>query len=229
MSERTSEEQRRLNNARTRAVNQAKRGEVKLIREGRGTRDWTQAQQREWLRTGRCRGIKGHHMKDVSTHPEYAGDRNNIQMLNGREHLAAHGGNFKNKTNGYYNPDTGRIKSFGENPPTRPADRALSAPLSKQSVKYNLTMRKRAEAQKTAAQRLKAEGKLQGASRARVPKAPEKTDSKTLARSRAVGTTSERASTQSRTLARDRARSSSAPSKSSGKGESRSHSKGHSH
>lgn len=228
MSKRTSEEQRRLNNARTRAVNQAKRDEVKLVREGRGTRDWTQAQQREWLRTGRCKDIKGHHMKDVSNHPEYAGDRNNIQMLNSKEHLAAHGGDFKNKTNGYYNPNTGRIKSFGENPPTKPMDKALSNPLSKQSIKYNLTMRKRAEAQKAEAQKLKAEGKLQKASRARTPETLEKTDSKTLARSRASGTASEKASTLSKTLASARARSSSAPSKSS-KGELHSHSKSHSH
>ena len=120
MGKLTSEEQRQLNNARTRAVNQAKRDEVKLIREGKGTRDWTSAQQKEWLQTGKCHGIKGHHMKNVSDYPRYAGDKNNIQLLNSKEHLAAHSGDFKNKTNGYYNPDTGRISSFGSNPPSRP-------------------------------------------------------------------------------------------------------------
>ena len=47
---------------------------------------------------------EGHHVLNVSDHPEYAGDYRNIQALvrsNG-EHLAAHGGDYNNETNKYY-------------------------------------------------------------------------------------------------------------------------------
>lgn len=47
---------------------------------------------------------EGHHMLNVHDHPEYAGDYRNIQALarsNG-EHLAAHGGDFHNETDQYY-------------------------------------------------------------------------------------------------------------------------------
>lgn len=52
---------------------------------------------------------EGHHMLNVSDHPEYAGDYRNIQALarsNG-EHLAAHGRNYNNETNQYYDLDKG--------------------------------------------------------------------------------------------------------------------------
>lgn len=230
MSKPLSEEQRRLNNARTRAVNQAKRDEVALIKEGKGTRDWTPAQQKEWIQTGKCEGFKGHHMKDVSTYPEYAGDRHNIQMLNAEEHLKAHGGNFRNSTNGYYNPDTGRFRSFGNNPPSKPKAQDLSNPISERAVKYNETMRKNAEAQKSEARKLKAEGSTERASKARAPEkhaAPEKTDSKTLEKSRAAAAAPESASTQSKTLAKDRARATA--SESSATGRTHAHKKTHSH
>ena len=70
----TEEERtRELNNARRRAVNQARKDEAELVREGKGTRNWTPEQQREWIRTGSCKGYKGHHMLNVNEHPEYAG------------------------------------------------------------------------------------------------------------------------------------------------------------
>ena len=231
MSKSLSDEQRELNNARTRAVNQAKREEVSLIKEGKGTRDWTPDQQREWLQTGKCHDIKGHHMKDVSTYPEYAGEKNNIQMLTSKEHLAAHRGDYKNTTNGYYNPDTGRIKDFGENPPTKPRTEKLSEPLSERSVKYNTTMRKNAEAQKAEAKKLKSEGKIENNSKARVPEknSIEKTDSKTLAYSRKNASGSETNSTQSKTLSKERSKVSATKKNTTSTGETHTHKKTHSH
>lgn len=231
MSKTSSDEQRKLNNARTRAVNQAKREEVALIKEGKGTRDWTPEQQREWLKTGKCHDIKGHHMKDVSTYPEYAGDKNNIQLLTKEEHLAAHHGDFKNTTNGYYNPKTGRTKDFGENPPSKPKPEKLSEPLSERSVKYNATKRKTADAQKAEAKKLKSEGKIENHSKAKVPDkhASEKTDSKTLARNRKKPSDSESNSTQSKTLSRERAKDSAAKKHTPDPGETHAHKRTHSH
>lgn len=212
MSKSLSDEQRELNNARIRAVNQAKRDEVALIKKGMGTRDWTTAQQKEWLQTGKCHDIEGHHMKDVSTYPEYAGDKNNIQMLNSKEHFAAHRRDYKNTTNGYYDPNTNKIKEFGEKPPTAPKAEKLSSPLSERAVKYNTTMRKNAEAQKAEAKKLKSEGKIESSSKARKPEKStiEKTDSKTLASCRKNTSVSKSNSTQSKTLSRDRSTASSA-------------------
>ena len=222
----STEEQRRLNNERTRAVNQAKRDEVALIKEGKGTRDWTREQQKEWLQTGKCHGIKGHHMKDVSNHPEYAGDKNNIQLLDKNEHLAAHRGDYKNSTNGYYNPKTGRINDFGNNPPTKPKAERLSDPLSERSVKYNSTMRKNADAQKAEAKKRAAEGKNQKNSKGRVP---ENTDSKTLSKTRNNPSTAKKStSTESKTLANNRAKSGKSKPEET-KGETHSHKIRHSH
>ena len=232
MSKPKTEDQHELNKIRTRAVNQAKRDEVELVREGKGTRDWTPDQQREWLRTGKCEGIKGHHMKDVSNHPEYAGDRNNIQMLTHKEHYDAHGGNYKNSTNGYYNPKTGKTMDFGDSPPHKPAPQKLSNPLSERSVKYNTTMKRNADAQKAEARKLKAVGETKAASKAHVPEKrsiPEKTDSKTLSRDREKTPAREAASSESKTLNRDRAKSASETSKRPSSGESHSHRMSHSH
>ena len=206
------EEQHELNLSRTRAVNQAKREEAALIRKGLGTRDWTPVQQREWLQTGRCADIKGHHMKDVTTHPEFAGDKNNIQMLTHKEHYDAHGGNYQNSTNGYYNPATGRTRDFGDNPPTKPPVQKLSNPLSERAVKYNTTLHRNAEAQKAEARKLKSEGLVDARGKAHSPEKHtmlEKTDSKTLERDRSGALTSEKHSSQSKTLTNDRSRSAS--------------------
>ena len=112
MSRRTSDSNK--------AIASAWLNEQKLVREGRGTRDWTPQQQRDILDRGKAydingKAFEGHHMKSAERFPEYQGDEENIQFLARLEHLDAHNGNFQNPTNGYYNPHTGETKGFGAN------------------------------------------------------------------------------------------------------------------
>lgn len=94
--------------------------EQQLIREGKGTRDWTPEQQQNILDRGKAYGddgkaFEGHHMKSAEKFPEYQGNPENIQFLSRTEHFAAHDGNFQNPTNGFFNPATGEVKDFGLN------------------------------------------------------------------------------------------------------------------
>ena len=107
------------------AIRDAWANEVELVRQGRGTRDWTVSQQEELLRTGKVSGFEGQHMMDKSNHPEYAGDKNNIQFLTYEEHFyGAHDGNFRNETDGRYDPATGEMHPFtsGEAPTQKVID-----------------------------------------------------------------------------------------------------------
>ena len=102
------------------AVNQAWLNEQQLVNKGQGTRDWTPDQQRDILERGRAydedgRAFEGHHMKSVECYPEYQSDPGNIQFLTRKEHKAAHLGDFRIPTNGYYDPLTGKTKDFGAN------------------------------------------------------------------------------------------------------------------
>jgi hypothetical protein len=61
-------------------------------------------------------------MKSATEYPDFAGDPDNIQFLKGRnmdvnEHINAHGGNYHNPTNGYYDPKTGKKVDFGDSVP----------------------------------------------------------------------------------------------------------------
>lgn len=103
------------------AVRGAREREQQLVREGKGTRDWTPEQQRSILENGKAydeygKAFEGHHMKSAECHPEYQGDAGNIQFLTRTEHRDAHGGNFQNPTNGYYNPVTRVTTDFGDRP-----------------------------------------------------------------------------------------------------------------
>ncbi len=66
------------------------------------SRVWSKGEIDELLSTGKVRGYQGHHMKSVKGYPELAGDPHNIQFLNRRDHLRAHGGNFRNITHGRF-------------------------------------------------------------------------------------------------------------------------------
>ena len=93
--------------------------EQDLVREGKGTRDWTQEQQQDILDRGKAydedgKAFHGQHMKSVEKYPEYQGDPNNIQFLTKAEHLEAHQGNWQNPTNWYYDPVSKRFVAFGE-------------------------------------------------------------------------------------------------------------------
>lgn len=108
-----SESQRSLQSERQSAVDKAWAAEVELIRAGKGTRQWTVAEQKELLGTGRVEGYHGHHMQSVKTHPENAGNKDNIQFLSYDEHInGAHKGNTRNSTDGYYDPQTGQMHEF---------------------------------------------------------------------------------------------------------------------
>lgn len=103
----------------SKAVRKAAKKEQELVRQGKGTRDWTPSQQKDILARGRAyddNGVAfdGHHMKSVEAYPEYQGDPDNIQFLSKEEHKAAHQGSFLNSSNGYYDPQTGLILDFGE-------------------------------------------------------------------------------------------------------------------
>ncbi|MEN3747981.1 RHS repeat-associated core domain-containing protein [Sphingomonas sp. HF-S3] len=81
-----------------------------LVQEtGRGTVNWTAAQRRELLKTGKVRGFTGHHINNAATAPDWEGDPRNIRFLkNGRrglpnDHLYSkqgHRGSWQNSTKG---------------------------------------------------------------------------------------------------------------------------------
>lgn len=120
MSRRTSEA--------SRAVRAAWQKEQELVSAGNGTRDWTPEQQKEILELGKAyyhsedpndsndgKAFEGHHMKSAETYPEYQGDPENIQFLSRPEHLEAHGGDYRNPANGYFDPVTKIMRDFGDN------------------------------------------------------------------------------------------------------------------
>lgn len=102
------------------AIAIAWQNEQQLVREGKGTRDWTPEQQQDILNIGKAydddgKALEGHHMKSVAQYPDYQGNPDNIQFLTRSEHCEAHNGKFQNPTNGYFNPVTGETHDFGEN------------------------------------------------------------------------------------------------------------------
>lgn len=92
--------------------------EQDLVRNGKGTRDWTQEQQQDILDRGKAydedgKAFEGHHMKSAEAYPEYQGNPQNIQFLSRTEHTQAHGG-WRKPTNGYYDYITGIMYDFEE-------------------------------------------------------------------------------------------------------------------
>jgi hypothetical protein len=83
---------REIENLRERAVDDAWRLEQRLVANGQpGTVDWTEAQVKELLESGRVRGYDGHHINSVNgNNLELAGDHKNIQFLTRAEHKALH-------------------------------------------------------------------------------------------------------------------------------------------
>lgn len=96
--------------------------EQELVRQGKGTRDWTLEQQNDILDPERGkaydadgRAFDGQHMKSVAKYPEHQGNPDNIQFLTRQEHLEAHKGGWQNQTNWYYDPATKQFFDFAEN------------------------------------------------------------------------------------------------------------------
>ena len=93
------------------AIDAAWEKEQELVRQGKGTRDWTPEQQKDILDPERGkaydddgRAFDGQHMKSVAKYPEHQGHPDNIQFLTRQEHLEAHKGSWQNPTNWYYDP-----------------------------------------------------------------------------------------------------------------------------
>lgn len=90
-----------IKNARQSAVRKAWKQEKEMVESiGQGTRDWSKKEMKELLENGKVKGYQGHHINNVKDHPSMAGDPNNIEFLNKTEHLDAHNGNYRNKTEG---------------------------------------------------------------------------------------------------------------------------------
>lgn len=119
----------------SKAVRLAWEREQQLVLVGEGTRDWSVEQQKSIIDKGKAydengKPFEGHHMKNVAQNPEYQGDPDNIQLLSRKEHKAAHGGDFHNPTNGYYDYKTGLTKDFGTDKYTPCEVIKLSEPLN---------------------------------------------------------------------------------------------------
>ena len=115
------------------------------VMQSRGSRNWSQKEQREIIETGKCHGYEGQHMLSVKSHPEHAGNEKNIQFLTHEEHFQAHGGNWKNDANGRFNLKTKKVDSFdGELPGIN--YRKLSDPISDRSKKIANTKYERSKA-----------------------------------------------------------------------------------
>lgn len=90
-----------LENARRRGVDRAWSDERELVRQtGVGTREWTNAEKAELLKTGRVSGYLGHHINSVMAFPELADEPNNVSLIPRADHRPAHGGNWRNATSG---------------------------------------------------------------------------------------------------------------------------------
>lgn len=105
------------------AIRKAWEREQRLVSQGKGTRDWTEEQQRDILdpAKGKAYDENGHafvgqHMKSVEAYPDFQGNLDNIQFLTEEEHFyGAHKGSWNNPTNGYYDPVSTEFHKFEEN------------------------------------------------------------------------------------------------------------------
>lgn len=104
MSKRTAEA--------SKAVKIAWEQEKERVLQGKGTRDWTEEQQRDILDPAKGKAydenghaFQGQHMKSVEAYPNFQGNPDNIQFLTEEEHFyGAHKGSWNNPTNCYYDP-----------------------------------------------------------------------------------------------------------------------------
>ena len=197
-----------LSYERRKAVLSAWKKEKEYVSKGAGTRDWSQKEQKELLAKGSVHGYEGHHMKSVDGHNSRAGDPNNIQFLTRKEHFDAHNKNFRNNTNGYYDPKTKTMHDFGRNKPSL-EPHSLSNPLSERQRKIAMNpeiQKKKTEMQNKAKNYERRTVNKKSNKTKTTGKAPVKTDSKTLTRQRTSPDTGKKAatSTKSKTLSGQR-------------------------
>ena len=134
MSRRTAESQK--------AIREAWEKEQELVKEGKGTRNWTPEQQKDILEKGKAydengKAFEGQHMKSAEQYPEYQRNPGNIQFLTREEHLEAHGGSWQNPTNWYFNPITKEKIDFGDGPFVSCEVISLAEPVIEPSVENN--------------------------------------------------------------------------------------------
>lgn len=69
---------------------------------GKGSGNWDKQQQNEILENGNVRGSEGHHINNVSDHPEQQGNPDNIKFYkNRKDHIQdGHGGDVHNESQG---------------------------------------------------------------------------------------------------------------------------------
>ncbi len=93
-----------LQAARRQAVREAWKLERELvIKTGQGTRNWTAAQIKELISTGKVAGFEGHHVNSVAHHGlDAARDPRNVRFFTRAEHFETHEGNWANKTVGNF-------------------------------------------------------------------------------------------------------------------------------
>lgn len=123
------------------AIRKAWENEQQLVAQGKGTRDWTEDQQRDILDENKGKAydengkaFEGHHMQSAEAHPDYQGEPENIQFLTRQEHKDAHGGDFRNPTNGYYDPITHQTTDFGNGKFVPCKQIELSSPIVKVDI-----------------------------------------------------------------------------------------------
>ncbi|SDE28252.1 RHS repeat-associated core domain-containing protein [Riemerella columbipharyngis] len=95
------DKKRELEQKRRKGIERAWKEEQELIKRGLGgTREWTEQEKEELLKTGKVKDYYGHHINSVSTHPHLADNPDNVQFVKFDEHLELHSGNFHNSTTG---------------------------------------------------------------------------------------------------------------------------------
>ena len=83
-----------MDSLRSEGVAAAWRQEQAIVRAGgQGTYPWSGAQRTELLDTGKVTGFDGHHINSVESHPELAGDPDNIRLMPNSDHKDLHRGN----------------------------------------------------------------------------------------------------------------------------------------
>lgn len=94
----------KLQSKRNKAVKEAWKNEKQAVLNGTSKYKWTPSQKAELIKNGSIKGYEGAHLIDVqklvgTANEKLISDPNNIVFLSHSQHLAAHGGCYKNATN----------------------------------------------------------------------------------------------------------------------------------